>query len=143
MARNKIPMQAPGRYRRGHVIPGNGHPLLAWAFEADRQSIQAASLGMATNSFSPMSAGVHAGDGGTPRGYTGLPGFGMNGNRDSTRTGPLQVFSSAVRPITNPERRSLGMGAGVAGQPGMPSTGNAGGLPGYMGLGQLGPGYGG
>lgn len=129
----------------GRVIPGNGHIVTALVFTPDQHSIRAAGLGLATNTFSPMSAGRHTS--GTSRGFTGDPGYGVN--RMTGRTDPVQFFAgaaAAVRPVGDPRSRRLGIGAGAAGQPGLPSTGAAadGGGLGWLGYGQFGqPGMGG
>lgn len=108
---------------RRRTIPGNGRTTVAVVFGPDRQSIQAASLGMATNTFSPMSAGVHS-PGASARGFVGDRGYGVN--RMTGKSNPVQLFAglaAAVRPIRDPRSARLGAGAGVSGQPGLPSTG--------------------
>jgi len=111
---------------RRRVIPGTGQTTLALIFGPDRQSVQAASLGMATNTFSPMSSGVHS-PGGNNRGFTGDRGYGVN--RMGGKSGPLQLFygmAAAVNPVKAPRSARLGAGAMVSGQPGLPNTGRAG-----------------
>lgn len=120
------------------VIPGNAERVNTIRFGPGRSSVAlAASLAVAIAPFSPMSAGVHSA-GTQARGYSGVPGFGVN--RFAGRTGPMQEFYGAVVPVSDPSRQSrrLGIGAGVSGQPGLPSTGaDARGIA-YLGLGQLG-----
>lgn len=109
---------------RRRTIPGNGRTTVAIVFGPDRQSIQAASLGMATNTWSPMSSGRHSPGGSAAKGFVGDRGYGVN--RMGGRTDPLQVFTgaaAAIRPVRDPRSARLGAGAGVAGQPGLPSTG--------------------
>lgn len=111
-----------GRHR---TIPGNGQTTIAVIFGPDRHALQAASLGMVTNTFSPMSAGRHSA-GASPRGFVGDRGYGVN--RMGGRTGPLQLFAgaaAAVKPIRAPKSSRLGANAGVSGQPGLPSTGTS------------------
>lgn len=116
-------------------IPGNGRVVQSIEFGADRQSISlAASLAVATAPFSPMAAGIH--DRSTQaRGFGMVAGYGVN--RYGNDLGPIQTFYGAVAPIASPMAARLGFGAGVAGQPGMPQSGqNASGLAG-LSLGQL------
>jgi len=123
------------------TIRGTGTPTTAIVFGPDRQSVSlASSMAIATNPFSPMAAGMHSS--GTPRGYSGDPGYGVN--RWAGRTPPLQFFAGAagaVQPIADPRSRRLGIGAGAAGQPGLPGTGTDQGLAalGWLSLGQLSP----
>jgi hypothetical protein len=112
------------------TVPGNTRVVTAVVADPDRWAIQAASLGLATGTFSPMSAGRHTS--GTARGYTGDRGFGVN--RWSGRTTyPLQAFRTAVGPVADPRSKRVGAGAMASGQPGLPSTGDAQ----YPGLGSL------
>lgn len=97
------------------TIPGNGRVALALIFDPDRWSKQAASLGVMTNTFSPASSGPGSR-------YVGDPGYGVSRWAGRT-TYPLQQWYGAARPVTNPQERLLGFGAGVSGQPGLPSTG--------------------
>jgi len=108
-----------GLFRR-RVIPGNTQTVTAVIATPDRWSIQAAGLGLATNTFSPMSAGRHTT--GTPRGFTGDRGYGVNRWAGRT-TYPLQAFRSAIGPVANPRSKRVGAGAMASGQPGLPSTG--------------------
>lgn len=112
------------------TIAGNVTKTIALIFGPDRQSIQAASLGMATNTFSPMSAGRHS-PGASSRGFTGDRGYGVN--RMSGRSNPLQFFAgaaAAVRPVGQPGSKRLGARSGVSGGSGLPSTGSGIGMPG-------------
>lgn len=120
----------------GRTIPGNGRVIQTVVYDADRHGLAlAASLAIATAPFSPMAVGVHS-PSTQAHGYSGVPGYGVN--RQGQDVGPMQQFQGAVAPITDPAGRRLGLGAGVSGQPGMPSTGaDATGLA-YLGLGQLG-----
>lgn len=135
--------------RRGQVIPGNGRVEIAIIYGPDAHACRlAGSMAIATNTFSPMAAGVHS-PGASARGFVGDAGYGVN--RMTGRTDPVQFFAgaaAAVRPVGDPRSRRLGHGAGPSGQPGLPSTGadpNAGvGAAGWLGYGQFGaPGWGG
>lgn len=122
------------------VIPGNARQMVTTFYVPDQFSIQAASLGMATNTFSPMSAGRHTR--GTDRGFTGDPGYGVNrwAGARAYLAGAQQNIAAPVAPIYDPLSRRLGIGAMPAGQPGMPSTGaDAGGLGAlaWLGYGQI------
>lgn len=113
------------------VVRGNSRVALAVVHVPDAWSIQAASLGAMTNTFSPGSAGRHTS--GTRRGFTGDRGYGVN--RFAGRTPPKQNFYAPVGKIADPSNRLVGIGAGVAGQPGLPNTGaNANGLAGQGSL---------
>lgn len=102
-------------------MPGNTRVVTAVVADPDRWSIQAASLGLATLSFSPMSTGRHEGRKG---GTVGLSGFGVNRWAGRT-TYPLQAFRTAVAPVVDPRSKRVGAGAMASGQPGLPSTGDA------------------
>lgn len=129
-----------GWFRR--KIPGNTHVVPALVSVPDPFSVQAASLSLATSTYSPMSAGKHSPGGGS-RGFVGLRGHGVNA-WNGAGPYPLQVFGSAVAPVALPGSQRLGAGAGVAGQPGLPSTGDLSGAFGIFGmLGGPGPGLGG
>ena len=122
---------------RSRVVRSNETAVTTYVYGPDDWSRQIASLGVATNTFSPMSAGV-----GTQT--FGLPGYGVNRGSGALpySQGTLQNLAAPSDPVRNPRSKRLGMGAGVSGQPGMPSTGqNALGLlsplgdVGYTGLG--------
>ncbi len=120
------------------TVPGNGDVVVTRWYGADRWSkALAASLAIATNTFSPMSAGVHD-PGGTRRGFAGDPGYGVS--RFAGRTLPKQGYGQIAAPVADPLGVRLGIGAGVAGQPGLPNTGVD--LPnqsmGWLSYGQLG-----
>lgn len=101
----------------------------------------AGSMGMAVNTFSPMSAGVHDG-GASPRGFVGDRGYGVN--RFTGDTAPHLAMGAAVQPILTPDQYNLGLGSGVSGQPGLPSTGTTiSGPLAWMSAHQLGYGLGG
>lgn len=104
----------------GRVIPGTGTPAVVVVAGPSRQAISVAgSMATATNTISPMSAGLH---GNGQVGFNGDPGYGVN--RFTGRVAyEVQRFYSAVRTAAQPVDLRLGIGAGVAGQPGMPSTG--------------------
>lgn len=87
----------------------------------DAFAIQAASLGLMTNTFAQGSVGVHS-PGGSARGFVGDRGYGVNRWAGRT-TYPLQNFHYPPAPIADPMSQRLGLGAGVAGQPGLPNTG--------------------
>jgi len=118
------------------TVPSNGHVVATTYYTADAWANQMASLGQATNTFSPMSAGVHNRST-QPRGYTGLPGYGVNRFAGETayQLGTKQDIAAPSAPILDPLSRRLGIGAGVAGQPGMPSTGDD--ASGYGALGAM------
>jgi hypothetical protein len=105
----------------GRTVRGNGDVYVTRFYGPDRwaQSL-AASLAIATNTFSPMAAGVHD-PGGTPRGYAGDTGYGVR--RFAGRTLPRQGYQQIAAPVADPMGARLGIGAGVAGQPGLPNTG--------------------
>lgn len=122
------------------VIPGNGRTTVALVFGPDAHSLRlAGSMAIATNTFSPMAAGVHS-PGASARGFVGDRGFGVN--RMGGRTDPLQFYAgaaAATAPVSDPLSRRLGLGAMTSGQPGLPSTGqdNSGSPLGWLGLGQF------
>lgn len=124
---------------RGRTVAGNGQTVAVTVYGPDAWSVHTAgSMGIAVNTFSPMSAGMHSS--GTARGFAGDRGYGVN--RWAGRTRPLQAFAgAAVAPVARPPSFRLGLGAGAAGQPGLPNTGmDAGGLAAlaWMGYTQLG-----
>lgn len=125
---------------RRKSYPGNGHPVSAIAFGPGATSVElATSMAIATLPFSPMAAGVH-GPSTQARGYGMVQGYGVN--RFGTDVGPIQSFYGAVQPIAGAAARpsaKLGLGAGVAGQPGMPSSGADGSGLALLSLGQLSP----
>jgi hypothetical protein len=104
------------------VIPGNGRVVAALVFEPDAHSVRlAGSMAVANNTASPMAGGLHSG---RRHNYGGDRGYGVN--RQAGRTPPQQFFAgaaAALAPVQDPRSRRLGAGAGVAGQPGLPSTG--------------------
>lgn len=104
-------------------IAGNRRTVTTIWFDADQQSKSiAGSMLAATLPFSPMAVGVH-GPSSSPRGFTGLPGYGES--RMGWDTPQLQVFYGAIQPVATPRPASnrVGLGAGVSGQPGMPQSG--------------------
>lgn len=104
----------------GRVIRGNARTVTSVVCDPDQFSLQAAGLGVATNTLSPMSAGMHSS--GQARGFTGDRGYGVNrfaGALDYA----VQGFHAPVAPISDPLSNRLGIGAGAAGQPGLPNTG--------------------
>lgn len=106
----------------GHTVPGNTRRTTALINPPDRWSIQLASgMAIGTAPFSPMARGVEPN--GKPGFMKGVRGNGVN--RASGRTAPQQGFSGAIVPIAAPGNYAIGTGAGVAGQPGWPSTGDA------------------
>lgn len=125
----------------GRRIRGNGHAVTVIVYGPDAFSVQAASLGMATLTFSPMSAGVHS-PGASARGFVGDRGYGVNrwAGRTPYQQGAIQGLGAPAQPVLTPKSKRLGIGAMPAGQPGYPSTGqDAGGLASlaYLGYGQL------
>jgi len=123
-------------------IRGNGVRVAGVVgFGPDAFSQQAASLGLATNTFSPMSAGRHS-PGASARGFVGDRGFGVNrwSGEYPYEAGSVQNLMSPIAPIANPKSRRLGANFGASGQPGFPSTGqdNSGvSALAYLGYGQL------
>ncbi len=141
MGNRRTPRPSPGPRAAGRVVPGNGRVVAALVFDADAWSVQAASLGLATNTFSPMSVGVHS-PGASSRGVVGDRGYGVNrwAGRTPYQQGAVQALGAPVQPILTPMSQRLGIGAMPAGQPGFPSTGqDDGGLAAlqWMGYGQL------
>ena len=104
----------------GRVIPGTGTPAVVIVAGPSRQALSiAGSMAAATNTASPMSAGLH---GNGQMGFNGDAGYGVN--RFTGRlTYEVQRFYSAVRTAAQPVDLRVGIGAGVSGQPGMPNTG--------------------
>lgn len=103
-----------GLWRR--IIHGNGRPISQWWFRDPDEYARGAARALATtiNPASPASRG--------PAGTrVGLAGHGVN--RAAGWTLPLQQFGGATAPIRTPESLRVGIGAGVSGQPGLPSTG--------------------
>lgn len=107
---------------RRKVLPGNGQPVTTWVYGADIHAQRIASLGVYTNTFSPGNYGLHGPHDAARTGYTGDPGYGVN--RFGGDIPPLQNWYSLVAPLTHPKNKRLGAGAGVSGQPGLPSTGD-------------------
>lgn len=124
MSHRRTPRATPAPRGAGRVIPGNGHVVATVVYEPDAWSVQAASLGLATNTFSPMSAGRHS-PGASPRGFVGDRGYGVNrwAGRTPYQQGAVQALGAPVQPILTPLSQRLGIGAMPAGQPGFPSTG--------------------
>ena len=99
----------------GRTVPGNEHLATVVVYgPGDAWSRQAASLGVMTNTMSPASKGTD---------YHGDRGYGVNRWSGATNY-PLQRFGTAVVPVAMPGSVGVGLGAGVSGQPGLPSTGN-------------------
>lgn len=97
------------------TVRGNEHVVTTVVYgPGDRWSHQAASLGIMTNTMSPASRGTD---------YIGDRGYGVNRWAGATSY-PLQMFGTAVVPVAVPGSVGVGLGAGVSGQPGLPSTGN-------------------
>lgn len=119
------------------VIPGNTRRVTVLSTVPDPFSVQAASLGLVTDTYSPASAGVHSPGAGT-RGFVGDPGYGVN-RWAGAGLSPLQHFAGLIAPIKAPAAQRLGAGAGPSGQPGLPSTGDLTGAFGWT----IGPGMGG
>jgi len=102
-------------------IKANTRVAVAIVADPDPFAVQAASLGVMTNTFSPGAVGVHS-PGASAKGFVGDRGFGVN--RWSGRTTyPYQHWGGAIKPVKDPTAQRLGLGAGVAGQPGLPNTG--------------------
>ena len=97
------------------TVRGNEHLVTVVQYgPGDAWSHQIAGLGLMTNTFSPVARGSD---------YTGLPGYGVNRWAGATDY-PLQRFGTAVVPVAVAANPGVGLGAGVSGQPGLPSTGN-------------------
>src|SRR5882672_2338449 len=96
------------------VIPSNEHIMPLTVFgPGDPFSMRAANLGLWTNTFSRASRGSD---------YTGVPGYGVNRFAGATPY-PVQRFGQPIRPVADPFTPGVGLGSGVSGQPGWPSTG--------------------
>lgn len=104
------------------VIRSNVRVTTAVVNDPDQFAIQAASLGVMTNTLSPGSVGVHS-PGASRVGFVGDRGYGVNRWAGRT-TYPLQHYGGATAPVADPTAQRLGLGAGVAGQPGLPNTGD-------------------
>lgn len=101
------------------VVPGNEAQVTITTFgPGDRWSHQLAGLGVVTNTRSPASSGTL---------FAGDRGFGVNRWAGATPY-PYQQFGGAAVPIALPASVGVGMGNGVSGQPGLPSTGGLTGL---------------
>lgn len=108
--------------RAGRVIKSNDRIETRLVGAPDPMSIQIASLGWVTNTFSPASAGIHSG--GQPRGFTGDRGYGVNrfsGALDRA-AGPVQPYGPLTSPLTDPLANRVGLGAMVSGAPGFPNS---------------------
>jgi hypothetical protein len=101
---------------KGRTVRSNERLVTIPVFgPGDAWSHQAASLGVMTNTFSPASKGVQ------PQ-ITGLSGYGVNRWTGATSYA-LQRFTGVSSPVLYPQSAAVGIGVGVAGQPGWPSTG--------------------
>lgn len=105
-------------------VPSNVRVVPAITTVPDPYGVQAASLGLITNTFSPASSGLiggskHPG----PAGSQGLSGVGVN-RWAGADPRPVQSFIGAAAPVADPKAQRLGFGSGVSGQPGLPSTGD-------------------
>lgn len=108
--------------KAGRVIRSNDRVETRLVGAPDPMSVQIASLGYVTNTFSPASAGIHSG--GQPRGFTGDRGFGVNrfaGALDHA-IGPIQHYGGLTNPLHNPLAQRVGLGAMTSGQPGFPNS---------------------
>jgi hypothetical protein len=107
-----VPSAAPAP--TGRVVAGRAAWVTTLATVPDAWAVQAASLGIMTNTFSPASTSGNT--------YTGDRGFGVN--RWAGRTiDAVQNFHGAAAPVLRPRSTRLGIGAMTAGQPGLPNTG--------------------
>lgn len=104
------------------TIPGNAVEVKTVFYVPDAFANQAASLGFATNTNSPMSAGAGPRTGR----FAGDPGYGVNrwAGARAFLAGPQQPQGPLANPVLSPLSQRLGYGAGVAGQPGLPGTGD-------------------
>lgn len=118
-------------FRRGNKIPDNSHAVTTIVYGPSPESVElAASMAIANSPASPMASGVHSNGGGFA---SAVQGYGVN------RFGgkipyAAQEFYSAVRTSAEPLNLRLGYGAGVSGQPGLPSTGQSGMVDQTLGL---------
>ncbi len=137
MGHRRTPQPPQTTGRAGRLVRGNEQVQTVITHGADAWSMQIASLGHATNTFSPMSAGRHS-PGASSRGFVGDRGYGVNrwAGRASVFAGNVQQVGAASAPIAKPRSNRLGANAMASGQPGYPSTGaNGGGLGDLVGLG--------
>ncbi len=104
---------------RRRVVPGNDRVTTAIVYQPDAFSLQAASLGAMTNTFSPGSRGGAA----APGFIAGLPGFGVN-RASGESPYEMQRYREVAQPVRDPDSQRLGAGAMPSGQPGLPSTGD-------------------
>lgn len=103
----------------GRTVKGQQHAQVTIINDPDRWSVQAASLGVATNAASPMARGIR------DRGFQLLAGFGLNGNRFAGDTLPHLPIHAAQQPALTPSQYNVGIGAMVSGQPGLPNSGSS------------------
>lgn len=125
-------------FRTGNKIPDNSNVEAHIWYGPSQQSRElASSMAIATNTASPMSRGVP--DNGV--GFIGDRGYGVNRFAGEIIYA-VQNFYGVPKPVVAPLDQRLGFGAGVAGQPGLPSTGQSAATDlslGLMSMGQVGP----
>ena len=109
------------------TVPGNERVQATVYTVPDAWGRHMAQLGVYTNTASPASTGVNTPN--SPLGYVaGVAGYGVNRATDFLSY-PLQRFGQPTAPVISPAQANLGIGAGVSGQPGLPSTGQGGDSP--------------
>lgn len=141
MGHRRTPQPSGRAMAGGRTIRGNAVFDRVVRFVPDAFAVQAASLGLMTQTISPGSAGVHS-PGASRLGFVGDRGYGVNrwAGRTPYQQGAVQAIGQPIAPVGDPLSQRLGIGAMPAGQPGYPSTGmDAGGLSslaylGYAGL---------
>jgi hypothetical protein len=100
---------------RGRIIPGNAQVTTAVVHGPDRQSLAlAASMAIAVNTDSPMSAGINSR-------FWGDPGYGVNRWAGRT-TSPQAYVGAAVYPVHRPPTARVGAGYGAVDGSAYPNT---------------------
>jgi hypothetical protein len=136
------------RFRRGETLPSTAYQEVVTNWGPDVLARdRAESMANATNTASPMARGVKRSG---AMGFTGDRGYGVNRWAGGMWVNNIPVspqgYYSVVSPQADPLSLRLGYGSGVAGQPGLPSTGSndsADASAWLMSLNQLTPGMGG
>jgi hypothetical protein len=104
------------------TVKGNARVATAIVTVPDQFSVQIASLGAMTNTFSPGAAGMHS-PGASAKGWMGDRGYGVNRFAGELPYA-IQNWAGGIQPIRDPVSKRLGAGAMPSGQPGLPSTGD-------------------
>jgi hypothetical protein len=101
--------------RRGRTIPGNARVTTAIVHVPDAHAVSlAASMAIATNTNSPMSAGINGR-------FTGDPGYGVNRWGGRT-TSPQAYVGASVYPVGRPPTTRVGAGYGAVDGGSYPNT---------------------